>query len=600
MLYSIYKDENRRNLMKKIIAGLLSLVMLLSLFSCNAENLNDDENINDESTNDINSNTDPDQQPQIDTITKAFKAVLNNEMQIYDTDTKEYCYLSDYKTPSENILLRYREDLRYAYTDIDEDLTEELVIDCGDTLILRYYDSEVYLYSLTSPKPYILYVDGSYYWSSKESSECGYDKIFFEGAEIRTKSLYRIVNEGEENAEYYIGDEQVSQEDFFKNVNDGPELWLQFEALDVPWQKKLTEEEALQIASEYWGVEDGFVDYGAGSMWIHRIMILGSHWGYYHIGLQIDHYGRDENDLREFINSYTEFLFVNSVTGAYTDIAPIYNDTPNTDKNEQEQPPQDEQPTNQHALAAYNAAIMNSIPVYYPLVNSDTPHKTYFKNIHSHEKGYPSYQVLVDMDGDGIDELVLRYYSFLIILHFEDGKVYATDFTFDAMNTIYTDGSFSWSHTDVIFGYECGISRISFTNGILKIDELCRRDSYSNFFVGGLEVDEEQYDEYFEGLEKTPVTFVHFGGTDADSSDDHNKWLAIELASEHWGIKDGDFDEERGFRYRIICDSKISENLYEVSLYCFEHNSYYIHVASARVNIETGNITITPYPDGKG
>ena len=62
--------------MKKFIAGLLSLVMLLSLFSCNAENLNDDENINDESTNDINSNTDPDQQPQIDTVTKAFGSTL--------------------------------------------------------------------------------------------------------------------------------------------------------------------------------------------------------------------------------------------------------------------------------------------------------------------------------------------------------------------------------------------------------------------------------------------------------------------------------------------------------------------------------------------
>ena len=96
--------------------------------------------------------------------------------------------------------------------------------------------------------------------------------------------------------------------------------------LEVSWQK-ITREEALQIASEYWEIEDGFTDYGAGSMWICRIMILdppSSAWGYYHIGLQTDHYGRDENDLRVHIESRMEHIFVDSVTGECQDYAPIY------------------------------------------------------------------------------------------------------------------------------------------------------------------------------------------------------------------------------------------------------------------------------------
>lgn len=322
--------------MKKLVAFLLCLIMILSLFSCmsneNQNDLSSNENtslsdVNDDSTDDDNTTL---QLSKAETAMKMYEAVLENEIKIYEIDTQEYNYLADCRTPYESILLRDCGNLRYAHTDIDGDSTEELVIDCGDTLILRYYEGIVYLYSFTFRQLSHLYIDGSYSWNhTGENFEYGGSRIYFEGTELKTNELYRIVNDGEPNAEYYIEDKQVTREEFLKNINYGPEFWLQFEQLEVSWQKKITSDKALQIASEYWKIEDGFIDYGAGSMWIYRIMILdspSSAWGYYHIGLQIDHYGRDENDLRVLLGSSMEHLFVNSVTGKCQDYVPIYSE----------------------------------------------------------------------------------------------------------------------------------------------------------------------------------------------------------------------------------------------------------------------------------
>ena len=95
-----------------------------------------------------------------------------------------------------------------------------------------------------------------------------------------------------------------------------------------PAGKLISPAKALQIASEYWQTEDGYTDYAAGSMWVYRIMLLDDRSyeenGYYHIGLQVDHYGRDGNDLRVLLDSSMEHLFVNAVTSECQEYVPIY------------------------------------------------------------------------------------------------------------------------------------------------------------------------------------------------------------------------------------------------------------------------------------
>ena len=71
---------------------------------------------------------------------------------------------------------------------------------------------------------------------------------------------------------------------------------------------------------------------------------------------------------------------------------------------------------NEQARQAYGLALRNEIYVYYPLLYSATPHKTYFEGICGTEKGDPTRQALIDMDKDGIEELILAYDSFFIIL----------------------------------------------------------------------------------------------------------------------------------------------------------------------------------------
>ena len=290
----------------------------------------------------------------------------------------------------------------------------------------------------------------------------------------------------------------------------------------------------------------------------------------------------------------------NNTTDTVIAAFPNDNTADTGEKNAEEQPSKNETLQNQIALKAYGAAIRNEINVYCPLLYEGTPAETYFETICGPEKGIPSAQALVDMDKDGIEELILSYNSFFILLHFENYIVYGTDFNLESMNTIYTDGSFSWSNNDDVFGYECGISRVSFVNGIKKVEDICRAEGNSKFFIGGVQVTQEQYDDYLDESERVPITFSAFDTTFLDENDDYNELRAIKLASEHWGIKDGYVDPENGLRYRVVCKRKIDERWYEISLYRFVYNSYYEHLEIATVNIETKEIKVTPYPDGKG
>ena len=265
---------------------------------------------------------------------QAYEAALKNEIRVCETDIEEWNYLKDCKTPYNRIPLCELERMGYVYIDIDGDSINELIIDCGDTLILRYYEGTVYLYSFTFRSLYSLNTDGSYSWNhTGQDFEYGEKQIYFEGAELKAKDLYRIVNDGEPNAEYYVEGKPATQEELQKHIEDNPKTQLVFLPLEVSWQNKISQSEAIELAEEYWETKDGFTDYGAGSMWICHIILLDDmssvENGYYHIGLQVDHYGRDGNDLRVLLESSMEHLFVNAVTGECHEYVPILgNGTP--------------------------------------------------------------------------------------------------------------------------------------------------------------------------------------------------------------------------------------------------------------------------------
>ena len=251
--------------MKKIIAAALCLITFLSLFSCNIENSNDNKDNGITSNTDSNTSseetdTTPIQKTQSEIAMETYESVLNNEIKVYETDMQEYNYLADCKTPYNGTPLADCEQLKYAYTDMDNDSINELFIDCGDALLLRYYAGSVYLYSFTFRSLYYLNTDGSYSWNhTGQYFEYGKKQIYFEGAELKAKELYRIVNDGEPNAEYYIKGKPVTQEELQKYIEDTPQKKIEFLPLEVSWLNEISQVEAVLLAQEYWnplGEED--------------------------------------------------------------------------------------------------------------------------------------------------------------------------------------------------------------------------------------------------------------------------------------------------------------------------------------------------------
>ena len=183
---------------------------------------------------------------QAEIAMEMYEAALKNEIKVYETDIEEYNHLKDCKTPYNRIPLCELESLRYVYMDVDGDSINELVIDCGDTLILRYYEGTVYIYSFIFRNLYYLNTDGSYSWSHTGTDfEYGENQIYFEGADLKTRELWRIVNDGEPDAEYYIGDRQVTQEEILKYFEDDSKSKVEFSPLEMPWQNKISRGETV-------------------------------------------------------------------------------------------------------------------------------------------------------------------------------------------------------------------------------------------------------------------------------------------------------------------------------------------------------------------
>ena len=114
--------------------------------------------------------------------------------------------------------------------------------------------------------------------------------------------------------------------------------------------------------------------------------------------------------------------------------------------------------------------------------------------------GVEYFYVNVDMDKDGIDEMIIlvnSYVGYKLLLHYEDDTVYGFLFDEDAMMYVYPDGSFRWhysSYDESGFGY----STLSFDNGNLKFNEICRTEDYTRFYIDGKVVTSEEYYEYIQ------------------------------------------------------------------------------------------------------
>ncbi len=270
-----------------------------------------------------------------------FEKALEDEIKVYDTSTGSYTYLTSYTPFYSKTPFCERDDLKYTYADTDGDGVDELIIDCGDIFILRYYMDTVCVYPFVRDDAVSRFsTDGTFYWNYAYSYGPAYGEkyIFFEGIEIYKSELWRVVNDGEPNAEYYIGYNQVTEEELQKYLADNPRTKAAFFSLELKWKRKGGEKESWEKVNKYWNYADGQEDGAVGTVYTGHVLLKEDSRidpRFFWITLDHDVYNQVSNSHR-YIENFKQML-VDSETGELYDFRasePYDGDWVNTEKGE--------------------------------------------------------------------------------------------------------------------------------------------------------------------------------------------------------------------------------------------------------------------------
>ncbi len=211
---------------------------------------------------------------EVDIAEELFNRILTkNGLVIDNTDTERNLgnlhFLNEIKLSESGTLQK-------ATADIDGDGINEVIIkgDGDNYIILRYEKGQIYArtYGFTYPlkehgAPCFYYFntcdlkeDGSFYWTAKdgENNIRGQAKFAFEDGNLTYIMLWRIVNEGKPNAEYYIGNDAVTYEEITEYIYKSTKKPITYAPLETTWIKEISLEEAEQIAANHWraSIED--------------------------------------------------------------------------------------------------------------------------------------------------------------------------------------------------------------------------------------------------------------------------------------------------------------------------------------------------------
>ena len=333
--------------MKKHIAFLLCMLMMLSLFSCNVDEeadtdpstddtANKEQNItqpSDDTATDNNADTDDDttaDEPIFERTEenyiamRMYTAVIKGEVCIIDEHLGEI-KLKDYHFPSNNTRLEECKLLEKASLDVDGDGIREFVIKSSDQeyVILRCYNEKVYSYCLNGCDYYKFNTDGTFYWAislDTSAMECGLSKITFDGESLNVRSLSSLKDP---QCEYFVDGKAVTAKEYH-NFRDGfRTIAMDFSYLDLTPLYPINAEQAWNLANDYWDNQDGSRDYGVGNVWTNRIVLIdipSSDTDYYRVSLQDERYSKAQEGYECMPHSVKEIdqILVNAFTGEIT------------------------------------------------------------------------------------------------------------------------------------------------------------------------------------------------------------------------------------------------------------------------------------------
>ena len=203
-----------------------------------------------------------------------FRAAIDDEIKVYDTYASAYTYLTSYTPYYSKTPLCESEDLQYAYIDVDGDGVDELIIDRGTILVLRYYAGTVCVYPLKNIEG--LSSDGTldrYYTYSYGYTYEGGLKFYFKGIKICGSELWKVESYDETNTKYYIEGKQTTEEELQKYLADNPRTRVEFFPLELKWQRYIGANEAWEKVNKYWNYADGQGDGAAGTRYTAHVVL---------------------------------------------------------------------------------------------------------------------------------------------------------------------------------------------------------------------------------------------------------------------------------------------------------------------------------------
>lgn len=147
-------------------------------------------------------------------LNEEYKNVLDNKGLLYDADTNEEMYISDFLIGRELTMSKY------SIVDLNDDSSPEVVgwlsrgaNDYWGFLILHYDNDTVYAYELAYRAFYNLKKDGTFGFSNSVSDH-GIGKLeFVSGTYKVNKIAYGEIEYGTQKVSYYIDGCSVSKED---------------------------------------------------------------------------------------------------------------------------------------------------------------------------------------------------------------------------------------------------------------------------------------------------------------------------------------------------------------------------------------------------
>lgn len=140
----------------------------------------------------------------------------------------------------------------------------------------------------------------------------------------------------------------------------------------------------------------------------------------------------------------------------------------------------------------------------YPFISTEEGKQEFYWDEYYWCLGYPAgyhqadYITIVDMDGDGANEIVLYCLPESVqILHYEDGVVYSYQDVFRGMKRIHANGIYEGSDGAASTGYYrmTELNRNGYTE-----EKLASMDG-DYWEIGGVEVTQEEFDNYIESIE---------------------------------------------------------------------------------------------------